>query len=454
MICFPPSPFLGLKAEFLAGQLRMRLLEKIHAGAWSLLWVVSPGQSLLWAVTRDGLSLGLSLLGMVSPLGGFSSGWSLLWAVSPSDFGLLDRHLEDIASSYVMTFRTSGWSSVSCYYGDNRGPRAHRPHPQQHDSSHITFFLHFVSGNAGVWWRMLVFGGECWCLVEMAGVWWRMLVFGGDGWCLVENAGVWWRMLVFGGECWCLVENAGAWWRMLVFGGDGWCLVENAGVWWRWLVLGGECWCLVENAGVWWRWLVLGGECWCLVEMAGAWWRMLVFGGECWCLVEMAGVCGEFWCLVKNVGYGFDPVTSTPTPLQGFDSVTDTTTPLQGFDSVTSTPAPLQGFDSVTDTPTPLQGFDSPYTNPYTTQYPTLNLRPPIALVMPLHHPYTRIWYSSSPSQPHPPAEVAEFLQVELFTGVDKQVEKWVGRQMDDPAVGGVHTLLMWVVVWVVCMHS
>ena len=34
----------------------------------------------------------------------------------------------------------------------------------------------------------------------------------------LEIGGVWWRMIVFGGEWWCLV-------------GEWWCLVENGGVW-------------------------------------------------------------------------------------------------------------------------------------------------------------------------------------------------------------------------------
>ena len=47
-----------------------------------------------------------------------------------------------------------------------------------------------------------MFVGVC---LEVDGVW-------------LENVGVWWSMVMFVGEFWCVVENVGVWQSIVVFG--------------------------------------------------------------------------------------------------------------------------------------------------------------------------------------------------------------------------------------------
>ena len=64
-------------------------------------------------------------------------------------------------------------------------------------------------------------------------------MFVGGRWFFLENV-VYWRMIVY-------VENVGVWWKTLVFGGDCGCwrirMLEDKGV--------GECWCLLESDVWW-----------------------------------------------------------------------------------------------------------------------------------------------------------------------------------------------------------
>jgi len=103
------------------------------------------------------------------------------------------------------------------------------------------------------YWSLCLVGnpiGHCvWWAILLVTVWWVILLFGGQSYCLVGNPIVWWAILLFGGQSYCLLCNSIVWWAILLFDGQSYCLVGNPIVWWAILLFGGQSYLSLSFVG-------------------------------------------------------------------------------------------------------------------------------------------------------------------------------------------------------------